>query len=117
MGRLPCFKPATYGAHWLEVTYRPTGPELWLLALIRALPIVYLVWLNARYLIEETDEYLKSRRVFALLLGTGLVLVLSTLWGSLAEAGAVANINSAWVFPLWLLGVGLGVLINFWRVP
>ena len=107
----------TFTAHWLEQTYHPTGPQLWLLALIRALPIVYLVWQNGRYLVEETDEYLKSRRVFVLLVGTGLLLVVATLWGSLSEAGAVPNISIVWVFPLWMSGVGTGVLINLWRAP
>ncbi len=107
----------TFAAHWLEQTYYPTGPQLWLLALIRALPIVYLVWLNGRYLLEETDEYLKSRRVFVLLAGTGLLLIVTTLLGSLAEAGAVPSISSVWVFPVWMSGVGIGILINLWRAP
>ena len=107
----------TFAAHWLEQTYHPTGPQLWLLALIRALPIIYIVWLNGRYLSEETDEYLKSRRVFVLLVGTGLLLVVATLWGSLSETGAVPLISIVWAFPLWMTGVGIGVLINLRRAP
>ena len=104
-------------ANWYQDTMHPAGPQLWLLALIKALPIVYLVWQNGRYLIEETDEYLKAQRVFALLVGTGLVLVVTPLWGSLADAGAVPHIGTVWIFPLWMTGVGIGVLINLWRAP
>src|SRR3546814_2553746 len=41
----------------------PEGPVLCLIAVLPALPIVYFVWVLYRYLIEETDEYLKMRNV------------------------------------------------------
>lgn len=88
---------------WLK----PDGPLLWLIAVLPALPIVYFVWGLYRYLVEETDEYLKMRYVVSALFGLGFVLIASTVWGFLESFKVVPHIQSWLVVPLWAIGLGL----------
>lgn len=86
---------------------RPEGPLLWLIAVLPALPIVYFVWALYRYLVEETDEYLKMRYVGDALFGLGLLLIVSTVWGFLESFKVVPHIQSWIVVPVWAIGLGL----------
>ena len=89
-----------------------TGPLLWLLALLPAIPIIGIVWAMARLLIEETDEYQRLRMVRASLVATGLVLVSSTLWGFFEMFGLAPHLWLWAVFPVWAIGLGVGQLVN-----
>ncbi len=88
---------------WLK----PDGPLLWLIAVLPALPILYYVWALYRYLIEETDEYLKMRYVGDALFGLGLLLIVSTVWGFLESFKVVPHLESWIVVPVWAIGLGL----------
>ena len=77
------------------------------LALLPALPTVAIVWIMARYLAEETDEYLRHRSIQAALAGLGCVLALGSLWGFLETFGLVPHVWAWWVMPVWALGMGL----------
>lgn len=88
---------------WLK----PDGPLLWLIAVLPALPILYYVWALYRYLIEETDEYLKMRYVGDALFGLGLLLIVSTVWGFLESFKVVPHVESWIVVPVWAIGLGL----------
>lgn len=88
---------------WLK----PAGPLLWLIAVLPALPILYFVWALYRYLIEETDEYLKMRYVSDALFGLGLLLIVSTIWGFLESFKVVPHVESWIVVPVWAIGLGL----------
>ena len=94
---------------------QPTGPLLWLLALLPSLPILYLVWTMGRYLAEETDEYLRMRTVHAALFATGLLLSVATIWGFLENFGVVPHVQGWAAMPVWALGLGLGHFVNRWR--
>lgn len=85
----------------------PEGPLLWLIAVLPALPIVYFVWALYRYLVEETDEYLKMRYVGDALFGLGLLLIVSTIWGFLESFEVVPHVASWIVVPVWAIGLGL----------
>jgi hypothetical protein len=89
-----------------------TGPLLWLLALLPALPIIGIIWAIARLLVDETDEYQRLRMVRASLVATGLVLVTSTLWGFLEMFGLAPHLWLWAVFPVWAIGLGIGQLVN-----
>ena len=88
---------------WLQ----PEGPLLWLIAILPSLPILYMVWGLYRYLIDETDEYLKMRYVSHALSGLGLLLVVATAWGFLESFKVVPHVQSWIVVPVWSIGVGL----------
>ncbi|HEX5237557.1 MAG TPA: hypothetical protein VFW39_03730 [Sphingomicrobium sp.] len=89
-----------------------TGPLLWVLALLPAIPIIGIVWAMARLLIDETDEYQRLRMVRASLVATGLVLVSSTLWGFLEMFGLAPHLWLWAVFPVWAIGLAIGQLVN-----
>lgn len=90
------------------------GPLLWLLAVLPALPILYLIWAMARYLVEEQDEYLRMKVVNAALSATGLLLAVATVWGFLETFSLVPHVPSWAAVPVWAVGLGLGTFVNRW---
>lgn len=89
---------------WL---HEQAGGPAWLLAMLPAVPTAAMVWVMARYLAEETDEYLRHRAVQGALAGLGVVLVLGASWGFLETFGAVPHVWAWWVVPAWAIGMGL----------
>jgi hypothetical protein len=92
--------------------YSPTGPLLWIIALLPALPIVYFVWVLGRYLAEETDEYIRMKQISAGLFATGVLLMLATIWGFLEMFGVAPHVPSWAAIPVWAIGLGLGHFYN-----
>lgn len=82
-----------------------------LLSLLPTLPIFGMIWAMGRYLIEESDEYLRSRTVNASLIATGFLLAIATFWGFLAEFEVVPQAIAWAAFPVWCLGLGAGHLL------
>ena len=91
---------------------RPHGPLLWLIGVMPSLPILYMVWSLYRYLIEETDEYLKMRNAGNALFGLGLLLVVATFWGFLESFGALPHAPGWLAVPVWAIGLGVA---QIWR--
>jgi len=96
-------------------TLHAQGPLLWLLALLPALPVFYLLWAMARYLVEEQDEYLRMQVVNAALFATGLLLGTATVWGFLETFRLVPHVPGWAAVPVWAIGLGLGSFVNRWR--
>ncbi|HUD28881.1 MAG TPA: hypothetical protein VMQ93_08420 [Novosphingobium sp.] len=90
------------------------GPLLWLLAVLPALPILYLIWAMARYLVEEQDEYLRMKVVNAALSATGLLLAVATVWGFLETFALVPHVPGWAAVPVWAIGLALGTFVNRW---
>ncbi|WP_140420599.1 hypothetical protein [Novosphingobium sp. B 225] len=89
----------------------PQGPLLWLIAVLPSLPILYFIWAMARYLAEETDEYLRQRQALAGMIATGLLLGVATFWGFLETFGLVPHAFGWAAVPVWAIGLGLGNLL------
>jgi len=85
-----------------------TGIAAFGVALLPTVPTFGMIWAMARYLIEETDEYLRHRTIMAALMGLGLVLVLGIFWGFLETFGVVPHVWAWWVLPVWAIGLGIG---------
>jgi hypothetical protein len=85
----------------------PEGPLLWLLAVAPALPILAVIWVMGRYLVEETDEFLRAMAVQAMLWGIGVTLALATVWGFLENADLVPHLSSFLMFPIFCGAMGL----------
>jgi hypothetical protein len=92
--------------------WKPSGPLLWAIAILPSLPIVYFVWALGRYLIEESDEYMRMRQVSAALFATGCLLVAATFWGFLETFGVAPHVPGWVAVPVWAIGLGLGQLFN-----
>lgn len=90
--------------------YEITGPVLFGLAMLPALPTLGIIWAMGRYLVDEKDEYLRHRTVMGALFGLGLVLTLGIFYGFLETFELVPHIWAWWVLPVWAIGLGIGQL-------
>jgi hypothetical protein len=68
----------------------PTGPLLYLLAVLPALPVIAVFVALGRYLVEESDEYQRVCMVRQILYATGLTLAITTVWGFLSSFTDIA---------------------------
>lgn len=100
------------GAAFAQENVEPASLPMWTLATLPLVPIMGMIWTMHRYLREESDEFLRQRAVSAALVGLGLVLVLSTAWGFLEMFGLVPHVWTWAVFPVWAIGLGIGMMLN-----
>ncbi|TRW16924.1 hypothetical protein [Glacieibacterium frigidum] len=101
-----------YAAMLLPTTYivRHYTPELPLrivLGLLPALGIVAMFVALGRYLLEETDEYLRACMVNQILWATGGTLSLATMWGFLENFDAAPHLPLYVVAIVWFFCLGL----------
>lgn len=86
---------------------KPQGALLALLSVAPALPIVAAILVMGAYLIEERDEFIRTRLATAMLGGLGVMLVITTVWGFLENGGAVGHFPTFLTFPVWCGCFGL----------
>lgn len=98
------------GAILLQRHHPLSGPALYAIAVLPALPLIGIVWALGRFLIEETDEYQRALAVRKMLVATGFLLVVATIWGFLEEFGLAPHLPAFWCFIVWCLGLGLGAV-------
>ena len=84
------------------------GTTAFLVALLPALPILGMIWVMGRYLVEECDEYLRHRAMIANVVGLGAVLAVGSFWGFLEQFELVPHVPAWWTVPVWAIGMGLG---------
>ncbi len=77
------------------------------IAVLPIIPVIGMIWAMARYLIEETDEYLRYRAAAASLFGLAALLVVACSWGFLELFGAVPHAPGWLSFPIWALAMGV----------
>jgi hypothetical protein len=75
------------------------------LTLLPILPTFGMIWAMARYMTEETDEYLRYKSMMASLAALAFVLALGIFWGFLEMFGLVPHIWAWWVLPAWAIGL------------
>jgi uncharacterized membrane protein len=92
--------------------WHPTGPLLWIIAILPALPIFFLIWSMGAYIAEETDEYLRQRTIMSALWATGFLLAIATCYGFLETFKLVPHIEGWAAVPVWAIGLGLGNFIS-----
>lgn len=85
----------------------PTGPLLWLLGVAPAIPIIAVIAVMGLYMMEETDEFLRTVLVQSMLWGIGVTLALCTAWGFLENVGAVPHFPLYLIFPIFCGAFGL----------
>lgn len=88
------------------------GPIAYVVGVLPALAVSGFFWLMARYLFEETDEYLRVVQVRQLLLASGIALTAATIWGFLEGFDLVPHI-AAYAWPIvWFGGLGIGACLE-----
>jgi hypothetical protein len=103
---------ALFAAIMATDALKPTGVLAYALAILPSLPLIYMVYSMGKYLTNETDEYLRMKAVIAALFGTGVLLVVATIWGFLESFKLVPHQPGWWAVPVWAIGLGLG---QFWQ--
>jgi hypothetical protein len=89
------------------------GPAMWGIALLPALPLLYVFWIIGRYLAEQHDEYLRRLEVRKALVATGLTLAVTTVLGFLELYAQMPRIPLFYVPVLWFAGLFVGSLVNW----
>ena len=89
-----------------------TGPPAYAAAILPALPIIGIFVAIGRYLIEETDEYLRMLMIRQSLIASGFMLSIVTAWGFLEGFGLVPHIVSYYAAVLWFAGMWVGLGYN-----
>ena len=83
------------------------------IALLPGLGMVLMIWAIGRLLIELDDEYLKMLEIRKALAATGVVLVVSSVWGILEIYTDVPRLPLFLMFPIWCGGLMVGQLWNW----
>ncbi|TPG40445.1 hypothetical protein EAH79_11020 [Sphingomonas koreensis] len=102
-------------AQHLIRAWHPEGAVLALLAVLPALPLAAVVVIMGLYIAEESDEYLRHQMVRAVMIATGFMLVVTTIWGFLEEGGVLRHLPLYWAFIIWCMGLGFAQAWNSWR--
>lgn len=83
------------------------------LALVPGLAVLGWLWAMGRLLIELDDEYLRMLEVRKFLVATAITLAVTSVWGILElYSPAVPRMAVFYVFPMWCLGLVVGLLVN-----
>jgi hypothetical protein len=102
-----------YAASLMTVVYSfsrhlLTGPPAYVAAILPALPVIGIFAAIGRYLIEETDEYMRMLMIRQSLIASGFMLSIVTAWGFLEGFGLVPHIVSYYAAVLWFAGMWVG---------
>lgn len=90
-----------------------SGPLAWVLAVIPALPVIGVFWAVMRFIIEESDEFIKMLMVRQALVATGFCLTVETIWEFLQNFDLVPPGNGDFGAAFfWFMGLGVGALYN-----
>lgn len=89
-----------------------TGPLLWLLAILPALPLMAVFWIIGRLLIELRDEYVRMLQIRQALVATGFAMAAASCWGFLEVYAGARHLPLFTVPILWFAGLFVGSLVN-----
>lgn len=92
--------------------HRIVGPAAYLLAILPALPLFGVFLAIGRYLVEESDEYLRMIETRKSLVATGFMLVVTTGWGFLQSFDLLPRVDFYWAAILWFGGLGFGACVQ-----
>lgn len=88
------------------------GPLKWVVASLPGVAIAGAIAAIGMRILELEDEYLRMLMVRQVLIGTGITLSLTTMWGFLEQFGLVMHIEAFWVFVVWTLSLTVGAFVN-----
>lgn len=94
-----------------------SGAVAVIVSILPALPIIGMFAAIARYLIEESDEYIRMMEVRKTLVATGFALGIATIWGFMESFEVVGHVESFYIAVLWFGGLGVGSVVNRFSPP
>lgn len=89
-----------------------TGPLLWVIAILPALPLMAVFWIIGRLLIELRDEYIRMLQIRQALVATGFAMSAASGWGFLEIYAHAPHLPLFTVPILWFAGLFIGSLVN-----
>jgi hypothetical protein len=89
-----------------------SGPVAWVAAILPAVPVIGIFGAIGRYLVEESDEYLRMMMARQALIASGFALSIATAWGFLENFGLVSHVYAYYAAILWFAGLGVGACVN-----
>ena len=89
-----------------------TGLLAYPVAVLPALPILWVLTETGRYLAAEKDEFQRNLLVECLLGGIGGTLAVTTVWGYLEDFMRAPRLDLIWIYPIFcaLSGIAYGLL-------
>ena len=101
-----------FAAVYLLSRHLVAGPIAYVVGILPALAVSGFFWMMGRYLVEETDEYLRMLQIRQLLIATGIALTAATIWGFLEGFELVSHLVG-FIWPVvWVVSLGIGACIN-----
>jgi hypothetical protein len=76
-------------------------------AVLPALPILWVLIETGRYIAIEKDEFQRNLLVQCLLGGIGGTLAVTTVWGYMEDFARAPRLDLVWVYPIFWLFVAL----------
>ncbi len=89
-----------------------TGPLLWGMAILPALPLMAVFWIIGRLLIELRDEYVRMIEIRKALVATGFAMSAASAWGFLEVYADAPHLPLFTVPILWFGGLAIGSVVN-----
>jgi hypothetical protein len=85
-------------AQWSFHHHHPTGPIVYVLAILPALPLIGSLAIVGLYITEESDEFERSILVQSMLWGFGGALAVLTIWGFLEDFAHAPHLSTFYVY-------------------
>lgn len=92
---------------WYLKHAHPTGPLLYLLAVLPAVPILGVILVVGLYLVEEKDEFQRTVLIQSMLWSIAFTLATTTVWGFLELFAGTVAFQPYLAFPLFWFFVGV----------
>ncbi|WNO53259.1 hypothetical protein [Stakelama saccharophila] len=102
-------------ANWLTDRFALDGFAAMSVAVLPALPLVGVIVAIGRLILDEKDEYQRVLHVRQMLVATGFMLAVCSIWGFMESFGQVPHVPAYWAFIIWCGGLGLGTVYNEMR--
>ncbi|THD72139.1 hypothetical protein [Phenylobacterium sp.] len=103
------------GTLWLFGTHPPTGLLRYAAAVAPALPLLGVLWINARYLVEETDEFHRRMLMISMLCALAVILAVTTVYGFLEVLAGAPMVPLYHVATLYVVAQGISTPLVYWR--
>lgn len=112
LGLSALYVGALVGAELVFAHGHPSGVAAYVTAILPALPIIGIFAAIGRYLVDESDEYLRMLTIRQTLIASGFALSCATVWGFLESFRLAPHVEAFYVAVLWFGGLGLGSCVN-----
>jgi hypothetical protein len=93
----------------------PTGVWRYAAAVAPAIPLLGVIWINARYLVEETDEFRRRMTMISMLCALAVVLAVTTVYGFLEALAGAPMAPLYHVATLYVVAQGVSTPLVYWR--